>query len=203
MAENYNIIKARQRDYEEKILNLRVHDLVYFAGLFDGEGSVGIYLGTVKARSIHQTYTLKLCITNTHKPVMEWVQLTFGGSLRHYAHPANMPAHWKPQWRWEANCRHAGMVAKAVVQHSIIKKKQLLIAVEFSELLIRQRVSPKNIKRGEARLSDDDHAIRVRMAEQVRALKDEVFSSPYTTPKERQMPQTFPEESPALLLDSF
>lgn len=67
-------------------------DLRYLAGLFDGEGSIGIY--RQKATGYRKTAGL----TNTYKPILEVILQEFGGGL--YPQRAATRLH-KATWGWE------------------------------------------------------------------------------------------------------
>ena len=55
-------------------------EIAYIAGLFDGEGHVGI--GRMqRPSSLPPCYTLNVAISNTHLPVLEELQGSFGGKI--------------------------------------------------------------------------------------------------------------------------
>lgn len=61
--------------------NLSVADLVYCAGLFDGEGSVFIRKRDVKSK--YPSYYLEISVTNTHLPTIQWIKGLWGlGTVR-------------------------------------------------------------------------------------------------------------------------
>ena len=53
----------------------RIEDLAYFAGLFDGEGSIML----VRMHKSTRTYMPRIVISMTDLPTMEWVHRTFPG----------------------------------------------------------------------------------------------------------------------------
>lgn len=55
---------------------LQPAELAYIAGVIDGEGTIGIY----RLRSPSR-YQMKLCISNTSWPLLEWIRERVGGAL--------------------------------------------------------------------------------------------------------------------------
>lgn len=56
-------------------------DAAYTAGLFDGEGSVCLARLSHHIWNKRQDFMLKVRISNTRKPVLDWVKQIFGGSV--------------------------------------------------------------------------------------------------------------------------
>ena len=68
-------------------------DLIYLAGLLDGEGCVGSYskgVGTVTKR-------FEIAVKMTHEPTIDWLVVTFGGTK---VSRKPQKSHWRPQYRW-------------------------------------------------------------------------------------------------------
>jgi hypothetical protein len=65
-------------------------DVIYAAGLFDGEGSTNIY----KSKG-YGFCTFAVSIWQTHLPVLEWMSETFGGHV--YPRPGTNKLNW--EWR--------------------------------------------------------------------------------------------------------
>jgi hypothetical protein len=64
-------------------------DWAWFAGLFEGEGTIG-FTGA---------NTVRLAIKMTDRDVLERAQRVAGGKVRRSPRK-NIPAHWKPIWDW-------------------------------------------------------------------------------------------------------
>jgi hypothetical protein len=62
--------------------------VAYAAGFFDGEGCVTTAPGT----------SVRATISNTNRPILDWFQLTFRGSVNNQHLPAN-PKH-NVAWKW-------------------------------------------------------------------------------------------------------
>ncbi len=75
-----------------------IKDLAYIAALLDGEGSISLQVTHTTCSIRTHTYMLKVRITNTYKPVLDWLLLVLGGHL--YAMKRYKPG-YKPSWSWE------------------------------------------------------------------------------------------------------
>lgn len=93
----------------------------YFAGLFDGEGSVTIQL--CKGRYL----SFSLRIGNTHRGVLELAQMEFGGSL------CEVPSKTLPLFVWQIGGEGAAGFARAILPYTVIKTDQLLFWLESRE----------------------------------------------------------------------
>src|SRR2546427_8215430 len=73
-------------------------EIGYLAGIIDGEGTIGIYKGREP-----YSYRLALIVTNTHRPMLEWLRSRIGGSLTRRG--MRQKSHHKPAWQivlWQA-----------------------------------------------------------------------------------------------------
>ena len=102
-------------------------DLAYIAGLFDGEGSIGLnktknYNGT---GSVYYRLLVQVCMVEEYIP--QWLHLNFGGSLskRIMVKPRRNITHWQI-----AN-RKAAEFLKVILPYLKIKKPQAEVALEF------------------------------------------------------------------------
>ena len=100
--------------FEDKMKKLNV---LYVAGLFDGEGSCG-YWSSGKGRSRKQTAQIKM----THKSVLLQVKKFFGlGSVC----PVKVKTHCKAIWLWRVHHKKARIVLKRLLPYLIVKKKEV------------------------------------------------------------------------------
>ncbi len=88
------------------------HDLIYLAGLFDGEGSIGIWSNGKKNGK-----RIEMEIKMAHEPIMDWLVATFGGTK--VSRP--QPNGWEHQWRWRVTGGKARRLYRAVSPHLKIK----------------------------------------------------------------------------------
>lgn len=102
--------------------------LDYIAGLFDGEGCVGLYVGECNK---HDRALLKVSISNTNVIPLLAIQRQFSGALyqRKAAAGVKMPVfvlNWRHQEGYD--------FLKAIAGRLVIKKEQTALAMEFWEL---------------------------------------------------------------------
>src|SRR5260370_24892742 len=70
-------------------------ELAYYAGYFDGEGSVRIDRKVDGGRT---KYTIAAKLANTYKPTVEGLQEAFGGGIRKHGKPPTKA--WRQVWLW-------------------------------------------------------------------------------------------------------
>jgi hypothetical protein len=108
------------------------HDLIYMAGLFDGEGSVGIYQhGKPTARRKVAQFMLIVQLSGTHEPMMQWVHRTFGGNIRREHDKPTTNPKWSMAWRWKTNSQHAGLFLSSIYPYLKAKRSQVRVALTF------------------------------------------------------------------------
>lgn len=142
-------------------------DLIYFAGFFDGEGTIGIYLGASRASYKSPRHQLSIGITNTNLDVMLWIGRRFRGTLSE----RKVAAGCKRAWAWNARSRYAAAILAAVEPFLIVKREEAVLAIQFASLTRASRSKPRPAHRGMPRLSAEDISARVELARQVAALK--------------------------------
>lgn len=100
----------------------------YLAGLIDGEGSIMLYRrGDGSA--------MRLAITNTYRPVLEWCQATCGVGNIVDVKATHDAAKHKAQRIWLVNSQAAASVLEQIEPYLIIKKEQAQLAIEFQQKL--------------------------------------------------------------------
>lgn len=106
---------------------LHMNDAAYIAGLVDGEGSV--MLTERKAGTVH----LRVAVSNTFKPVLEWLgEITGIGSV--YRHEPNKSNH-KVGWSWRCHSNGAEELLRQIRPFLRIKPFQADLAINFHERL--------------------------------------------------------------------
>lgn len=114
-----------------------IEDIIYMAGLFDGEGCVGIYLRNIRdlrrPGTSSKQYMMYVQLVTTYEPVSKWIVETFsGGTSRGGDKVTSNPKH-ATSWRWKTNSRHARWFLELIVPYLKIKKEQALVAIEFQK----------------------------------------------------------------------
>lgn len=111
-------------------------DIVYTAGLFDGEGNISIYRRNLRKHKKSPEYALSCVITNTNPYVIDWLVKTFGGRV--YKHQA---VNRKLRFQWKMRCKQGGDFLRLICPYLIIKHPQALLALEF-----RQHFTGRGVK---------------------------------------------------------
>jgi hypothetical protein len=98
-------------------------DRRWLAGFFDGEGCV--YLQSMKRvnRQLPR-YSLSVFLTQNDKAILEEVQREFGGKVTQHS--------GRRCYRWRVVSRNVLDFLYAVYPHSILKRDQINLAIEFA-----------------------------------------------------------------------
>ena len=106
-----------------------INNIIYFAGIFDGEGCVMIVKTMrIKRKEISPDYYLKLSISNTNKNIMEWIKDNIGGNYILYISKRQKE---KDVYKWFLSGERAYNLLIKIFPYSIIKNKQIKIGMEF------------------------------------------------------------------------
>lgn len=106
-------------------------DYRYLAGLFDGEGYVGMpkRYKTAKdrrARNQKYGYSIMVNVTNAYKPIAEYLRDTFGGDIQ-----PNDQNKGRTVWAWRVQGHSSKRFLKGILKYSRIKKPQIALALEY------------------------------------------------------------------------
>lgn len=102
----------------------------YFAGHFDGEGTIGM-------RSNGKSFKLAIAVTNGYKPVLEKYQACFGGSVYQSRNGTN-----KTLWFWRLTGYYACLnFMDCVLPFVMEKREQLQVARDFAVKRIEASVT--------------------------------------------------------------
>ena len=96
---------------------LKKVELAYIAGLFDGEGCVVI-------RVCNKVHSIYVQITNTNRDILDWLQDSFGGSVR-------LNGNIKPCFNCAVVSDDAHSFLTRILPFIIIKSRQVELAVDF------------------------------------------------------------------------
>ena len=102
----------------------------YLAGIIDGEGCITISRYMRKRNCRTPIYELRLIITMTHKPTIDFVSnnMPYGSSC--FLRP-NKVSSRKPSWKWVVTNSFATKILKTLLPYLITKHNQALLAIEF------------------------------------------------------------------------
>ena len=110
-------------------------DAAYFAGLFDGEGSV--YYKKTKQKKhkrpgkpIHNVWVIRMEIAMTNKDTIKWCHDLF--ECGHFGERKVKPE-YKRQWRWRVSHRDALRVAKIILPYVQVKLHKIEQIIDHYE----------------------------------------------------------------------
>jgi hypothetical protein len=101
----------------------------YCAGLFDGEGYVGIDKTSVshgKVRKIH--HSIRVVISQKDGAIMNWLKERFGGNVYEQRNGTKYSI-----YRWRIHSLKAVQFLKCILPYVVIKKKQVEFAIAYYE----------------------------------------------------------------------
>lgn len=111
----------------------------YIAGLFDGEGTVGVYR-VGKSKNGKQYWSVKLSIVGTHRPMIEAVYNMVGLGLfttqkrQAIQQTPKGPIFGKQGWKWMLNARKDILFFLSKIEPFLIEKnEQANIAMRFCQ----------------------------------------------------------------------
>lgn len=117
---------------------MKNEDIIYLAGLLDGEGCILIMKTRPEkaARFVSPSYVLRVSIAMTHKETIEWIHNTFGGNFGLSRKAKNG---WKAVWRWNFHSQKASDLLKLMLPYLITKRNEAIVAIEFQALVKSQK----------------------------------------------------------------
>jgi len=112
---------------------LSIADTAYVCGLFDGEGTVGVYETKNKTKNggRRSAWHYEVQIANTDIRIMKWLLDKIGGRM---ALKSKGKEHWSQGYVWRLTGENAVKFFIAIRPYSIIKKEQIDVALEFRTL---------------------------------------------------------------------
>ena len=96
-------------------------DIAYAAGLVDGEGTIGVYMrgkGSVR---------FKVAVYNTEYPMMEWLQLRFGGKIHRVG---KIRAGRKQEYAWYKSDNEFQEFLSLVLPYLVTKRLRAELALK-------------------------------------------------------------------------
>ena len=104
---------------------VRESDIIYIAGLFDGEGSIQYKQYMRKKphnKKAYPIWQIRMEISMTDKSVLNWLHLTLGaGTLNIKKYKSEYTKGWKRQWRWRCCSRDAYYVCLLIQPYTHTK----------------------------------------------------------------------------------
>jgi hypothetical protein len=132
------------------------HGIQYFAGLFDGEGSVSV------GRS-DRSHVLFVGISNCSRRVLVAARNFFGVGEVYKRNPSKLAR--KPQYVWHVGSRQAAEVLRRLAPHLIVKRQPALMGLKLQERIARVRCTG-----GSRRLSEREILTREKIKVRIQQL---------------------------------
>ena len=113
-----------------KNIKINQSDIVYFAGLFDGEGHVAYkqyacadkrYKNKKGKPKKYLQWTIKLEVNMTDKGIIYWIHDTFGIGSVAKKPPGKGQMGKRMQWRWRCSHRDAYSICKLIWPYTKVK----------------------------------------------------------------------------------
>lgn len=108
-------------------------EVAYAAGVFDGEGSVGVYRASKPGY-----HSVKLAVVGTHRPMIEGIANHFGVGLfttqkrQAIQQAPSGPVYGKQGWRWSVTSRaDVSSVGEQLLPYLIEKHEQMEIVLAY------------------------------------------------------------------------
>lgn len=114
-------------------------ELAYFAGLFDGEGTIGISRHKPSQRRVSMQHSFRCAVAVTDEQMAKDF-LIFGGSVCKKHHFPKHPK-WKPQWTWSISCNQAKEFLLLLLPYLRLKENQAKLAIEFQNYRHRNNLA--------------------------------------------------------------
>lgn len=114
----------------------------YFAGLFDGEGTVFIYHRKSYPYIGCKTkpFIIMVKLSNTNNTVLQMLKSKFGGHIYKHKKPQNR----KQAWTWQCSNQIATRFLRAVLGYLVIKKPEAILGIKMQEAIDEYKRSGMN-----------------------------------------------------------
>ena len=123
-------------------------DVIYLAGLFDGEGCFSVYgyLGIAhKGETKRERISYKAAVQMTHYEVLHWAWQTTGlGRLYYYDTEKRRARNYLPVTQWNLYGLQAAALARLLLPYLRVKKGQAGLLIELSELRAQSKPNACN-----------------------------------------------------------
>lgn len=130
-------------------MELTEQEKAYFAGFFDGEGSVIIYKrktpvnypkreGSRCGVGVTIPYRIHVTVTNTNYAIVKDFKAAFGAACPPYptSHSLKRKNH-RPAWKWFASCQKAAAFLRAVLPYLRVKRLEAEVALAMQDTIDR------------------------------------------------------------------
>lgn len=148
-----------------------VEQIAYFAGLIDGEGSIGIGATGQRKKTASRgniSHCLHLTMGNTCFALIDWVQRTFGGKA---VTQPRAKVGWSDCRYWGVQGENAERLLRLTLPYLIAKREQALVAIEF-------QIHVRDYRAGKQKpISREERAWREEQRRKIMALNNRYLPS--------------------------
>jgi len=97
-------------------------DIIYAAGIFDGEGCTGVY------RNRKGYYFIQAVVSNTNLELLEWFAQRLGGNVSNKIY---WTGNRKGYYQWSCSGLRALAFLREIQPYSIVKRKIIEVVLQF------------------------------------------------------------------------
>lgn len=115
--------------YERK--EYSVAQLAYLAGIIDGEGSIYIGNFSCNPKTKIPYYQTNIQVTNTDKPLIDWLYNTFGGLISKRTVKQHAANSRKQAYIWTASGERLTHLCELILPYLIVKTRQCEIMLKM------------------------------------------------------------------------
>ena len=104
----------------------KIHN-AYYAGIFDGEGTVALHPNTMRGKK-HKTYQVVVQVINTNEWLCQQLCFSFGGAVGIHRRANDR---CKQIFHWYASGKSAHQFLLIILPYSHLKRPQIELALQF------------------------------------------------------------------------
>jgi len=147
----------------------KISEIAYLAGIIDGEGS--IYIGNFSCHPKTKVpyYQTNIQVTNTDKPLIDWLQYIFGGLVNKRTKKQHASNSRKQAYMWTASGERLTHLCELLLPFLICKRKQAEIMLEIRATFEAKRGTVKGDNR-KVYITEDTLITRQRLMDEMRSL---------------------------------
>ena len=120
--------------------------LAYTAGIFDGEGCIGIYRHKDKRLRKGFNYFLCVSIWSTNQWLIQWLKMNYGGcTLLRPKFSEEAYTSKKPIWKWQLTARKAREFLELILPYLYLKRPEAELAISFQKANSKRRKSEESL----------------------------------------------------------
>ncbi len=110
-------------------LPMKKTDCAYYAGIFDGEGTIGMYAIGKKTLNQRRTYCLRVQVVSTDEWIIQSLKFAFGGNIFIEARKNN--PRWATAYRWFLQKRRTIGFLETILPYLRLKRPQAELALKY------------------------------------------------------------------------